>query len=44
MLDGPMWFLEIPGCPVNVWVDVWVEIGVVWVDKAVWVESLDVFL
>jgi len=30
---GPGWFLKTPGYPENVWVEVWVEIGVVWVDK-----------
>ena len=30
---GPGWFLEKPGCPGNVWVEVWGEVGVVWVDK-----------
>ena len=33
VVAGPDSSLEIPVCSINVWVDMWVEIGVVWVDK-----------
>ena len=33
MVAGPGESLKVPGCPANVWVEMWVDYGLVWVDK-----------